>query len=207
MGDTPTYYRAIVDCPLDKFIEATVNNNLYALVISGNPTIEQLKEALDVMVDEYTSCVGDGEQQLALNLYKQIVKLQANIEQVDMLIGSLRHMYVGKFVTMLNTLLSTIYAFDVARPEEYEKNLKGATTRGKNMRVALDIKLEQFEAMQKKQEKEGAVMTKSSFLGVLITLSDHAGYQLHLHMISVFDYCERISRLLEHIKRQEAKSK
>lgn len=197
------YYQHIADLPLSKFIEVATNGNFFALVISGQPSLDDLRIAWESIVSEYGEAVGSGQQELSTNLYKQIVKLETTIAQIEMLVRALEKTYCGKFVTLLNGLLTTSFVFDVDKPQEYNKKLQACISRSKGFKITLDLKVAQYNAINKKTE-QGEAMTKEAFIGVLITLSDHAKYPIHDN-ITVFEYCERIKRLNEYIRKMDKK--
>lgn len=189
------YYRNLVDLPLSKFIEITTTGLLYPLIISGEPSKQELAEAWESIIEQYSSHMGNAEQQLYLSLYKEINKLSAAIEEVRICVHWLKDGYNGRLVSRLNNVLGTTFTFDIKRPEEYDKNLQKCINRSKGFKVNLDLKMAQFEAIKQKQEAtDQATPTKEYYQSILITLRGSEGYFIESEKISVFEFCEMIKR-------------
>lgn len=199
-------YRHIVDLPLRNFITVSVDDNLYALVISGQPSEPELFNAWQTIKEEYALAMGNQDQALYVNLFKQVQKLQLTIEQIDLAVNVLKEVYVEQFASELNKLLNTTFAFPVNDPDTYDKNLKKCISLSKRFQITIDMKLAQLEAMHKQLEKRGSgearAVNKEYFYSILITLSDHAEYPI-VDTITVFEFCERIKRLNEYIARKQ----
>jgi hypothetical protein len=186
------FYRHIIDLPLNRFIQVAINSDFSALVISGEPTEEELSHAWGTIMQEYSEAIGDQETRLQFNLFTEINKLQLKIDQVALIVSILRKYYVPAFAKELNKLLITNLVFDINNREDYDRKLQQAINKSKGFKIALDLKLDQYAAMQGKEVKSEAV-SKEYFYSVLITLSNQAKYQIP-DTITVFEFCERIKR-------------
>lgn len=197
-----TCYHHIVDLPLRVFIEVSCNDNLAALILSGFPSELELFNAWQTIKEEYALAMGNQDQALYVNLFKQVQKLQLTIEQIDIAVNVLKWVYVEAFAVQLNKLLNTTLHFPVNDPGTYEKNLKKCISLAKRFQITIDMKLAQLEAMQKTMAKADSgdvkAVNKEYFYSILITLSDHAEYPIH-DTITVYEFCERIRRLNDHI--------
>lgn len=185
------FYQHIVDLPLNRFIETATTGNLSALVISGEPPIEELQQAWGVIMSEYSMAIGDHETQLRFNLFTEIHKLEMKIKQLALIVSILQNYYVPRFVTELNRLLITTIVFDVHNKEDYDRKLKTALNKSKAFKIQLDLKVKHYESMQ--TNEEGGSVTKEYFQSVLITISNHAKYLIP-DTITVYQFCERIKR-------------
>jgi hypothetical protein len=190
-GPLCAFYQHIVDLPLNKFIEVSTTGNLSALIISGQPTEEQIHNAWGTIMEEYSFAIGDHETRLRFNLYTEINKLQLKIDQIALIVSILRNFYVERFVTELNNLLVTTMKFDVNNREDYDRKLKLALNRSKGFKIQLDLNIMQYNALLK--EGGETSIGKEYFQTILITISNHAKYMIP-DTITVFEFCERIKR-------------
>lgn len=198
------WYQHITELPLTRFIDCTVDDNLYALVISGSPSLEQLRQAWAQINLEHADVMGDHEHMLYVSLFRDIKILETTLAQIHWLVGQLREVYYVEFANRLNKLLLTHFKFDPADPKKYFDLLTGCINRSKAFKIDLDLKLIQFEVLQKsrKEQGEGKKPSREYYQALLITISDHAKYQVP-DTITVFEFCDRIRRFNEYCKQVE----
>lgn len=211
-----TFYRSIIDLPLRNFITCAVDNNLYALIITGKPSDLELQLAWEDIQQEYSDAIGDSEGKLYLSLMKdiiiidakhQLIKKLAGHEEVDPVtftitqpLGLLRLVYSEPLCKELNKLCLTSFKFDPLNEEKYLKELDRCINKSKTLIIQKTLKQHSLDALQKKFDaKEEQKPTRQFFMSMLITLSDYAKYQIHDN-ITVFDYCERLHRLNKYIE-------
>jgi hypothetical protein len=194
-SDSPSFaiYQSIVELPLSRFIDLQVNDNYYSLVISGEPVKEVLAVAAQVIRQEYADMVGDHEYKMYCTALRQINDVRLVIEQVKHFVALLRKVYHPAMAKAVNSLLKSNLVFDVAKRDEYDRSLDRAMKRLKGVELELDLKLIAFKKLEAKYA-DGKKPTRDYYMGVLITLSDDAGYSL-TDQITVWEYCERLRRL------------
>lgn len=205
------YYQSITTCPLNRYIDLVVNDNLNALTISGYPTSEELEAAKSRILQEYADAIGNHEYQMYLEMFKQVNLLSCTVQQVHICVTQLDHvlllpdgipekaMYRDIWSKEVNKLLLTTFFFDFGNIETYKRNLQRCINRSKGIKLELDLKLLRFESLKQKYE-QGKKPDEGYFQAILITLSDHCGYHL-TDGITVFEYCERIKRLNDAARR------
>lgn len=195
---SPKFFRTITELPLSKFIEVAVDDNIMALVISGIPTEDELRDAWYEIYQEYLDSMGDANQLLILKLYREITRLTLQQEQIHMLIEFLSTYKYKKFEDTLNALLSSRFQFKEKRKDDLER----AGRIGRQMSIKVDIKQMQLDNLREKMPKEGEKITRAYFQSVLITLSDFSKYPIH-DSITTFEFCERLRRFGEFVKKQK----
>jgi len=184
-------YRSITKLPLYIFKECVDTGNLSNLIISGAPTDTEIRQAWKTIIQEYADAIGSNEYRLYLNIYKELTMLQITYETIKVLILILELTDDEKAVKELNWHLGTSYAFK----ENKQAELKICEGRNKSNKVAIDLKLIQFEEIEKKHKAgQGSKLSSAYIDSVLITLSDHSKYNVD-DRITVFSFCERIKRL------------
>lgn len=202
---TVKLYQNIHDLPLFKFKDCVVEQNLHVLVIEGTPTEDQLKEAWEQIASEYAAAVGDAEYKLYFNTYRELLQMAVDLSNAELLIDTLRKAFYQPLLDELNKLLGSSVKLDGLQKEAYYKQLDVLYKRSRGIKIKLDLKNMQFKAMEQKFGERGSGKpTREYFDSMLITLSDHAGYQL-TDSISVFEYCERIKRYTKYVEQMQKK--
>jgi hypothetical protein len=189
---------------LRRFIDCTVDGNLYALVISGHPTYEQLAAAWSIIQQEYADVMGDYEYQMYVFLFRDVKVLETTLFLIHWLVGQLKEVYYDEFANRLNALLFTNFKFDHTSPAQYFKELARCINRSKGLKIDLDLKIKQLEVMQKQRQEqgEGKKPTREYYQAILITLSDHAKYPIQ-DSITVYEFGERMRRFDSYCKQME----
>lgn len=203
-------YRSISNLPLHRFIDVLVDDNLLALVITGqNPDPDELQQAWQTILHEYAEALGSSEYKVYLSLYKEVEILKNEYRLIHTLVDTMRtiqeHLiltyynvpadvleYQKKCGNTLNSLLRISCTFNNLDTTTYEAELKKCIRRSSALKIRLDLKLIAFEAISKKQT-EGKKADRAYFDSMLITISDHAKYEISEN-ITVAKYCERVKR-------------
>lgn len=191
-------FRSIDDLPLSRFIDLVVDDNLFALVISGTPTERDLLTAFDQVQREYAEVMKDGEFDLLNKTMREINRLNLLYEQILELVGVLRRYYNEKLARLLTKYLGYNLNLNPKLTEDYDKALDRAINRSKSILIDIKLKSSQLEAMQEKQQTETTKPTRRHFQGVLIALSNHVGFSI-TDNITVFEYCNRVHQLNKYL--------
>lgn len=194
-------YLAITELPLSRFIRLSVDGDYQALVISGEPPLNELQKAAELISQQYTDTIGDIDYKLYCQTLKEITLLQLTLEQVNNLVNTLREAYNPVLARALNSLLSTNFTFDITNLAGYDRMLDGCISRSKSLKIQLDIQLKRYEQLQTKFEGDGKKPTREYYKGILMTLSDAAGYNLPEDSMTVWEFAERMRRFHEKMKK------
>jgi len=214
-------YLSIDTLPLSRFIDCMVDNNLNALIISGTPeSTFQLQSAWENIQQQYTEAVGSSEFKLYLSLYKEVSLLKIECDLLQSAANILceiqnylvTHPEAPEFVLKaqtiwaaeVNKILKTNFRFNHLDKSTYEAELNKCISRGKSIKIKLELKLLAFAAIQKKN-KGGEAMDRRYFDSMLITISDHAKYEISEN-ITVSKYCERIKRYIHYCESLKTKN-
>lgn len=187
------WYRHITELPLNRFIDCLVDGNIYALVITGKPSDEELMDAWVDIQAEYAHAVGTNEYRLYVGLLREVLILGAAMAQIDCFISLMEEFYHPEILSRLNKLLRTSFTLDPSDNEKYKATVKRFRMRSKGVKIDLDLKEIQLEGMKKKMEGSATKPDRAYFHSVLVTLSDHAKYHI-TDSLTVFEYCERLRR-------------
>jgi hypothetical protein len=120
----------------------------------------------------------------------------------------MKEVYYVEFANRLNKLLTTNFKFDHTKPVLYFNELTRCINRSKGIKIDLDLKLKQFEVIQiqRKEQGDGKKPTREYYQAILITLSDHAKYQIQ-DSITVYEFSERMRRFDAYCKQVEKMKK
>ncbi len=197
-------YQSINELPLHRFIECITGDNYSALIIEGTATDEQLQNAWAKLADQYTAAVGDNEYRLYLNCFKEVAVMAVELQNIEFLIESLGKAFYQPLLDELNKLMGTAIQLDGLHKEAYYKQLNVIYKRSRGLKIKLDLKRMQYDALSKKFSSKGEKPSRDYFDSMLITLSDHAQFQLTAN-ITVFEYCERLKRFIHYIEASKKK--
>ena len=197
-------YLNIYELPFSKFLDCIVDDNLSALIKEGYPPEIELLTTWQSISEQYANACGNSEYSLYFNLFKRIGIITQDLADIHNFIELLSIIYYEPIARELNSLLKTNFRFDPSNQIEYQATLKRCYNRSRGLKIELDLKKLQYEEMEKKLSKNEKP-TREYYYKILITLSDHAGYDLRPDMITVFEYCERLQRLKKHFESAKPK--
>lgn len=194
-------YHRITQLPLSNFIDCDIDENFSSLIIEGEPTEEELLYAWLLIKTQYADVIGNQEYVLYKNACRDLNVLKITLIEIETLVSLMRKVYSPKIGERLNKLLKSNFRFNVDDPEQYKRDLDGCITRSGSTKIMIDIKAALMSSMEGKQEK-GQKPTREYYHKMLISLSDHAKYEL-TDKISVFDFCERVKRYNKYCEQQK----
>lgn len=178
-----------------------MDGDLRALIISGEPPRIELQKAAELISQQYTDAIGDMDYKMYCQTLKEITLLQLTLEQVNNLVNTLREAYNPVLAKALNKLLTTNFTFDITNLEGYDKMLDRCISRSKALQIQLDIQMKRYEQLQTKFEGSGKKPTREYYKGILMTLSDAAGYNLPEDSMTVWEFAERMRRFHDKMKK------
>ena len=197
-------YRSIHDLPLHRFVECITTDSLHSLIIEGTPSEDELKTTWHKIADQYSASVGNYEYQIYLNCFKEAATLAVDLQNIEFLIEALRKAFYQPLLDALNKAMQTSVVLEGLEKEAYNKELDSLYRRSRGLKIRLHLKKAQYDALSKKFEGTGEKPSRDYFESMMITLSDHAGFQLSMNM-SVFEYCERLKRFIQYVEKMNNK--
>ena len=185
-----------------------------ALTIEGYPTPEQLNQAWFSIQQQYTDAIGDMELKIYWRLVSEVHTIYINMEIVNKTAPSLLDLleslydddsgltqqdytvimdYIKAAGEALNGITNSEFAFDPQDYETFKGEVRKSVSKAKVLTLQYQQKKSQLDVMKEKSEK-GEKPTKEYYIGLLMTLSDGAGYKLTIDSETVYEFCERIRR-------------
>lgn len=192
-------YRHISEIPLYLFEDAICDDKIHSIVVSGHPTEQELADAWNDLLIQYNERLGDSESRLFFSLHKQILQKEITLQQVDLAIVMLKEAYVPELLEFLNGVFFTRATIDAEDCEDRDRKLNMFKNQKASIRMAIDMKRIQYEAIKKKKGSAGQKPDHAYFQTNLLNLSDFAKYEV-TNRISVFQYTERMHRLIKFLE-------
>lgn len=174
-------------------MDLTVDGNNKALIKTGNPPEKELQRVEGELRMQYADAIGDHEYKMYVNVIREIATLETTLAQIEQLIATLRDYYNELFAKELNKLLRTSFVFDVSKSADYDRNLDRAFRRSRIIKIRIDLKNIELGKLEMKYMNGVGKMTKEYYYGLMISLSDDAGFPIS-ESITVWEFCERIKR-------------
>jgi hypothetical protein len=196
------FYQSIQEIPLRNFIDAQVNQNISALIISGFPDKSNLIQAWNDIQDQFAAAIGDNHYKLFNNTFKKLVELKTDYSNALRFIKILKTVYVKKFADELNIILSAKFNFDYSDLEKYQKEISRAENICKGIKINIDLK--QIELDSIKAKSGDTKPTREYYLNVLIACSNHVQFRLD-DSITTYEFCKRLKDLNEFVARNNKK--
>lgn len=187
-------YRHISEIPLYLVIDALVDGKIHGIVVSGHPPEKEVEAAWADLVVQYNEGLGDSESRLFFSLHKQILQKEITLQQVELAITMLRGSHAPELLEFLNGVFFTQVRIDETDAEDRERKLNVFKNQKASIRMAIDMKRIQYDAIKRKKQSAGNRPDRAYFQTMLLNLSDFAKYEV-TDRISTFQYVERVRRL------------
>lgn len=183
------YYLNITELPLRNFIDCIVNNNIYSLIISGHPDVNDLYLQWHEISQQYADAIGDNDHRMYAIMLRDYTITCANYELIQRGIQILKIVHHPEICNKINKILSTSLKFNATDQKAYDNDLKTAWRRSKAFKIKSDLLKVSLDNMG----GDKVVPSKEYFARILIALSDKAGFYL-TDSITTFEFCERIKQ-------------
>lgn len=202
----PKLFRSITQIPLCRFLECDCDGNLRALIIEGDATEQELNEAWAVIKSQYADAMGNKKFVTFKTLFKQIGVMRLTLMQIELLINILHNVYHEDIAARLNKELKTSFQFTPDDRAKYFETLEACRIRSKKLKIDIDIKEIQYNAIAETETGEGEPVKvgREHYIEILVTLSNFVKYNIP-DIITVYEFCERIRRYIKHSEQEKNK--
>lgn len=145
------WYHTCDQCLLDLFKRCLFQGDLSALIISGNPSIEDLAEAWGNIYAEYLDLNNDNETLYILLLQCEIAKLTNDLVEIDTalrflstaLLPGMAMAYRPELVDVLKSH-EFDYPFNINNREEFQQNIREVDSRLSPLRLRLEMSSKEY---------------------------------------------------------------
>lgn len=201
-------YTSCEELPLYNYIRCDVYGNLKHLIISGNPTAEELQTAWEKIQEEYFSLSESTFDAYAMTLFFDIARMEMQLEVIANCVDLMAYGTKYHCPELLDILAG--YGYTVERDPNsptFVDTIKRIEKRAKSRLIQLKDKRARFE--QLKEGKEGNKITVAYYDNVLTTLSKHYGDTIYADRITVSRYASMLTQYMEYadsLKNQKDKA-
>lgn len=184
--------------PLDLFLNALYDMDFSGIVINGNPTDREVKEAWNKIYLAYSNEVAGGADNPIVDKIKEIEALNAKVIFIDTAASHLSMSYDEEIITILNSPDFGLRC-DLKSGESPFEKLNGMLVRAKRFIVEMEVAQNELKKMQEEQTGE---TNRDSFDDSLISISNYQGYGVKASDISVSQYLRMIKRMNASYRKQ-----
>lgn len=170
-------YRRVEDTPLKIFVDCLVHHNYRKLIISGNPTEEEIKKAWDELFLDYCDLSGSDELRRMVELTKKIGALQAKLIAVK---TSLLVLSTGKNSEQCKTVLNKL-GFNY----ESKKDIAAVISASKSFELELKKLTKEYQSGTSTGK---AAISEHYFKTILVELSKYMGFRLTMKDTTVEEF-------------------
>jgi Zn-dependent M32 family carboxypeptidase len=190
----PNLYTSCDDLPLNLFIRCVVDHDLQALIIYGDPSVEDVAEAWANIYAEYLDLNEDNEGKYLLNLQKEIWLLNQNIIEVKSVVQLLRLMYHEELVAILR-YKNYDQALDFEDRDAYVRDLM--VIENSLAAEILQKEIKEQEVTDYVRSRGNDTLERKYFNKMLIRISKHMGYGVKAKETTVTEFVNMINDLLQ----------
>lgn len=185
---------------LDRFISIMVSGSLRFLIIKGNPTDEELSEAWESIVSEYSDLVKTNQSDNVFEVYKRIIHTQWQIGFIDLLLEELAKGYDEDIAKELADVGYTIVEKDTWK--EYFQQITRVKTEAKYLIVQLNQFTNEYQMLMK-DEPDAVKRSPAEYEKEIAILSKFQGFRIVKEKTTVAEYCGIINAFIDYHKAQK----
>lgn len=153
---------ATLDLPLDNFIRCICDSDLSSLIISGQPTREQLLRSWEVVFTLFLDGMKDDKGLRKLRLTKEINRLGFDFKVIELCLKYLEVAYDLEVVTILSKHIR-VDKLDPADKPAYDQALKVVRNRSQRLKLELDEKKAEMTVLDKISTGRSVTITRHYF--------------------------------------------
>lgn len=199
-----TWHRNCNTLKYGTYLEIVLSGDLRLLVISGEPSTEDLKEAWNAILNEYSSYIKTDKSDSIFNCWKKLEYTKWKMHMVNMCIEGLKIKYSATIAEELMKL-GYDYIDGTEDNETYFKKLYDIQTEAKNLIVYYNQYLAEYTKLCPEGAVENSTIQRDrmSYEKELRILSKFMGYGIRKDEISVVEFCSIINTYLESTKKKD----
>ena len=195
-------YDSVYNCPLSVWIDVTVDNNLQKLILSGNPSREQLEAAKDKIYREYMDISDDTEMKASSEAYFDFIRKRVIVLGLVMAIDLIANDKFSYSLQFLNNC--GISAKEPENENQKADLIKSLELKLKNRQAKLQEAQTRYESLQKKGEKP----TRKYYNKLIVILSTCEAIKMQIDakklLLSEFaEYLNMYNEYCEHIRAKQ----
>jgi hypothetical protein len=183
---------------LHKFIICHCEGDLSQLIISGEPTKEQLQAAWSKIMDERSNALRGKEQIQIESLTKDIELLQVRINAIRACVLRLSFQHSDEIVAELKKWINVREKFDTSDPESYKKDLEAIVIRSSKFLTELRHRSRELEMLVPKGDETKT--DKWYYEKMIVQLEKHMGKSIIKSQTSVANFDFMLADLMAKVE-------
>ena len=195
-------YTSCYDTPMSAFISCVVDENYNALVVSGNPTPEQIQSAWDGIYEQYSEL----SKNTVYSEYVQRLKEHTIVlHQINGLTAGLTALRFAWYPDVANALRSLGFQVPASQPigKKYFELLDGLSRQLSGLHTRLKMLDKMMQDSVKNQQ--GKAAKRSDFIRAASVMSKFMGFRVDLNDLTVAEYIEYQNQMVEYSRKQTKK--
>lgn len=203
-----TLHHSCSTLPLSLFIEIILEGDLRWLIISGNPSQEQLDSAWQNIVEEYTSLIKTEKSDSIFELFKKIKIAEWQLSFIEKSVLALKFQYDEDIASWLGDQGFGQVEKSSDR-EIYLKSLYRIETGARMLIVMLNQYHAEYKLLNEKsdQDIDEPANKRARYEKEIAMLSRFQGYRIIKEKITVLEYCAIINNYLEECRQSKKEAK
>lgn len=201
-----TLHQSCSTLPLHNFWEILIDGDLRWLIINGNPSEDQMRNAWEGIGEEYMGLINNPKAQSIFLLSKKIEQAEWQKEFIEKSIKALKFQYDSDIADWVSELGYGIVEYSTNR-ETYLKSLISIELSAKTLIVLLNQYRAEYEFYKEKAgetvSNQSPAERRFSYAKEIALLSRFQGQRLIKEKITVLEYCAIINNYLEENKKPE----
>lgn len=197
-------YYSDTSIPMPRFISATIDHDLKALLIDpverelNEDEEEELQQALLKINSDYLILIEDSSASVYANRLQLIAELSLRIIRFRMLAKALATHYSQSFALELKEEFP--YSFDMLNPDALADDISNVFTELIADEIELE-RLQRIEALEEEKHGKTDKPTKQTFTDQLFEINHQEGVKYNLSDLTLADFAALIKRLKMHYKK------
>jgi len=183
---------------LDPFIQAYSNNDLSGLVIEGLPAPDELHDAWNEIMFEYSGLIKGDNSDYLFQLQKEIAVLEHHIIYIDYSVPFLKLRYDEDIAQEVRYLGYTVPGFTA---DNYQKSLNLITELAKRKVFDHGNLVDEYNRLNK--TVEGKKQSEGEFIRTIVMLAKYQGYNIDRKITTVYDFAQIFNNYLSEMKVKE----
>lgn len=202
-GVPSNIYRHISECPLDAFIDCSVDKKYKSLIKYGTAKRWHLESAWANIYAEFADQSGGSSYKSLITLAKQIGYEEMKLLAISLAVRVLLHRPDEACIKLLRGY-GYRYAFDITDDLQYIKDIDSITKKLGGLQLSIEQKRKEME--QKQASVSDKVMTREMFNDMLTEIGKHLGFRLNAREITVAEfvsYKKHYEKTVEYYEKQK----
>lgn len=181
-------------CTLNMYIEIAFRNNLNALIIEGNPPVEELTNARNEIINEFTEATGNHAAGILSRSLHKLFRLKSKIACYQLILNLIFFDEYDKVEEQLKTMNYKV----PTNEKEKQQLIQRIKTKIKTTYVSLSEESRKYNNLIK--DSQGKEYTENDFEKQLSYVSKYMGYHIDKDKVTLIEYASYLNNYQKEIE-------